>query len=99
MSPERPADHAPEQVHSRITSFWVIVGSKSFALGVEDRRAGRSPQFDREPSCQHDPWDYERGRLFATIAPVNMPLRLGRRVNPAAIELYRRAVRRGYIPL
>jgi hypothetical protein len=32
-------------------------------------------------------WDYERGRAFGFIAPLDMPLRIGRALNPKAIAL------------
>jgi hypothetical protein len=75
------------------------MSSKSFALGVADRRRGVPPQFHRElpDEGDEDEWDYERGRLFASIAPASMPRRIGRQLNPKAVALCRSAFNRGYI--
>jgi hypothetical protein len=73
------------------------MSSKSLALGVEDRRRGAPPQFDREETNGHSQWDYERGRLWASIAPPAMPLRIGRKINPKAVALYLAARKKGYI--
>jgi hypothetical protein len=47
--------------------------------------------FDWTAGLERDPsngqWDYERGRLFAHIAPLNMPLKIGGKLNPKAIAL------------
>jgi hypothetical protein len=32
-------------------------------------------------------WNYERGRCFGFIAPLDMPLRKGRALNPKAVKL------------
>ena len=32
-------------------------------------------------------WNYERGRAFGFIAPLDMPLRIGGKLNPRVIEL------------
>jgi len=69
-----------------------ILRRPSFSRGVEDRRAGRPPMFDL------DDWEYERGRLWATLAPVSMPLFIGGRPNPIAVALLAAAMDRGMIP-
>jgi hypothetical protein len=66
-----------------------ILGSAAFAAGVRDVREGRPARFD---AAFRDDWDYERGRQFAFIAPMTMPLRLGRRLNPAALEILSEAL-------
>jgi hypothetical protein len=88
---------AMTQIKTYAVSIARIMGSKSFALGVEDRRRGAPPQFDREETDGHDQWDYERGRLWASLAPVTMPLRIGKKLNPKAVALARAAFDRGYI--
>ena len=40
----------------------------------------------------NDAWDYERGRCFGFIAPLDMPLRIGTRLNPKALKLARSCV-------
>jgi hypothetical protein len=58
------------------------MGSPWFERGLCDARAGIA--FD----WRIDSWEYERGRLFAHIAPLNMPLRIGRKLNPKAVALF-----------
>jgi hypothetical protein len=66
-------------------------------------------RFDTWAGCGHDrttdrrsaagrAWDYERGRAFACLAPLGMPLRLSDgRLNPEAVRLCHRAFDLGYI--
>jgi hypothetical protein len=61
------------------------MASSAFALGLEDARKGIA--FD----WRNGDWDYERGRLFAYIAPVHMPLRIGGQLNPKALALFEAA--------
>jgi hypothetical protein len=75
-----------EQVETRIVSAEVIVYSESFAAGVADFRASVAPRFDQ------DSWDYERGRLWAVLAP--------RTMNPQsslAVQLFEAACKRKWI--
>ena len=58
-----------------------IVASKEFARGVEEVRRGLPFNPD------NDSWEYERGRCFGFIAPLDMPLRIGGRLNPKALKL------------
>jgi hypothetical protein len=58
-----------------------IVASKEFARGLEEVRAGLPFNAD------NGSWDYERGRCFGFIAPLDMPLRIGRALNPKALKL------------
>ena len=71
-----------------------IMGSVAFAAGVADVRAGKPTRFD---SFGDDDWNYERGRQWAFIAPMSMPLRIGRRLNPEAVWLLRAALAHGEI--
>jgi hypothetical protein len=68
--------------------------SAAFGEGVSDVRAGKPTRFD---SFGDEDWNYERGRQFALIAPMSMPLRLGRKLNPEAVLLFSRAMFRGEI--
>jgi hypothetical protein len=61
-----------------------IMRTADFAAGVSDVRAGRPPRFDEF----YDAWSYERGRLWATLAPMSMPLRIGHKLNPKAVALF-----------
>ena len=42
----------------------------------------------------NDEWNYERGRCFGFIAPLDMPLRIGTRLNPKALKLAQAAFSR-----
>jgi hypothetical protein len=90
-------DRDRDQVRTKTVPIEQIMGSKSFALGVEDRRNGTPPQFDREEIDGFSQWNYERGRLWASIAPVTMPLRIGKRINPKAAALYLAGLKKGYL--
>ena len=61
-----------------------IMRTREFQLGVEHRRAG-------VPPLETDSWEYERGRIWATLAPASMPLRINGRINPKALALFRAA--------
>jgi len=71
----------PEQVPTVPASTRSIVASKEFARGFEEVRKGLPFNPD------NDSWEYERGRAFAFIAPLDMPLRIGRKLNPKAVAL------------
>lgn len=78
----------PEQIRTRKTTVVEIMASPEFRRGFEGARAGAA--FD----WRINEWDYERGRLFAFIAPLDMPLRIGRELNLKAIALCEAAVAR-----
>ena len=73
-----------EQIPTRPVSTQEIMSTAAFARGLEEVRKGIV--FDSR--VDDDDWDYARGRLFGRIAPLNMPLRIGGRLNPAAIALF-----------
>jgi hypothetical protein len=77
-----------EQARTRAVTTRSIVTSREFARGFEEVRRGLPFNPD------NDSWDYERGRCFGLIAPLDMPLRIGRRLNPKALELAERAFTR-----
>ncbi len=79
-----------------------------FARGVADRRAGKSPDYDADVFCQDDgddaaitatnaAWAYERGRQWACLAPLSMPLRVKGKLNRKAIALFKAASMRSFI--
>ena len=70
-----------KQAHTRIVSIRSIVASREFARGLNEVRNG----LPFNPN--NDDWDYERGRCFGFIAPLDMPLRIGVRLNPKALKL------------
>jgi hypothetical protein len=70
-----------------------IMSSPEFKRGLDDARKG--VQFDWR---RHDEyWAYERGRLFGFIAPLDWPLRIGRKLNPKAVALCDAAFKRKLI--
>jgi hypothetical protein len=89
-----------------VTVEW-IMSRPEFTLGFAHVRNGK--KFDTWAGCGHSKktdrrsaagraWDYERGRIFACLAPRNMPLRLADgRLNPEAVKLCNRAFDLGYI--
>jgi hypothetical protein len=83
-----------DQVRTEFVSVKTIMRKPEFARGLEDVRNGRAPDFDSDDEY----WAYERGRLFGRIAPVTMPLRIQRKLNPKAVALYRAAIKRRLIP-
>lgn len=64
------------------------MASPEFKRGLDDVRKGVS--FDWRVGGRNGAngaWDYERGRLFGHIAPLDMPLRIGGKLNPKAVAL------------
>jgi hypothetical protein len=58
---------AREQANTRFASVYDIVASKEFARGLDEVRNNLPFNAD------NDDWDYERGRCFGFIAPLDMP--------------------------
>jgi hypothetical protein len=80
-----------KQVRTRPATIHSIVASKEFARGVDEVRNGLPFNPD------NDEWDYERGRCFGFIAPLDMPLRIGRALNPKALKLAVAAFERKFL--
>ena len=59
-----------------------IMQSPGFERGFNDARNGVA--FD----WRIDDWNYERGRQLAHIAPLNMSLRIGHKLNRKAVALF-----------
>ena len=72
---------ARKQARTHRVSTRSIVASWEFARGFEEVRAGLHFNPD------NGDWNYERGRCFGFIAPLDMPLRTGRALNPKALKL------------
>jgi len=81
------------QVPTRNTTTQAIMRRPEFALGVDSIRNGEAPDFDYPDAY----WSYERGRLWARVAPRSLPLRINGKLNPKAIALFDAASKRGYI--
>jgi hypothetical protein len=79
------------QVHTMGTTTVRIMASREFARGLDDARKG--VPFD----WRNGEWSYERGRLFAHIAPLGMPLRIDGHLNPKAVALCEAAFDREFI--
>jgi hypothetical protein len=77
-----------EQAKTEEVSVTCIMRSPAFRAGVDDVRKGRYPRFD---DFGMD-WSYERGRQWATVAPMSMPLWIKGRLNPLAIEIFEKNV-------
>jgi hypothetical protein len=72
---------ARSQADTRRVTIRDIVASREFARGLDE--VGNGLPFNPN----NDEWDYERGRCFGFIAPLDMPLRIGRTLNPKALRL------------
>ena len=82
----RPGDQIP----TRPVTIQEIMGQPQFVLGVADARAGRRYRADYDLWTVNGQWNYERGRMWATLAPRNVPLKNGDgKINVAALRYYR----------
>jgi hypothetical protein len=70
-----------EQARTHAVTTFDIVSSEEFARGLDEVR--REIPFNPD----NDSWDYERGRCFGFIAPLDMPLRIKGKLNPKALAL------------
>ena len=87
-----------KQTKTRKVKIKTIMMSKAFVRGVSDVRAGRGldPVFTDSIKYKRgisDAWAYERGRHFGILSPHNV--KIGRHINPAALDHYRDLVRAG----
>ena len=80
-----------KQAATRRVSIRSIVASKEFERGLDEARKGLPLNPD------NDDWNYERGRAFGRIAPLDMPLRIGRALNPQALKLAEAAFARNLL--
>lgn len=77
----QPVGTAREQANTRCVSVRSIVAGREFARGLDEVR-------NKIPfNADNDDWNYERGRCFGFIAPLDLPLRIGTRLNPKALKL------------
>jgi hypothetical protein len=80
-----------EQANTVGITIHQIVASREFARGVDEVRKG----LPFNPN--NDDWNYERGRCFGFVAPPDMPLRIGGKINPKALKLAEAAFNRNYL--
>jgi hypothetical protein len=83
-----------KQVRTVPVAIATIMRSAGFLQGVEDRRLGRAPKYDLH--AEDRLWAYERGRLFASIAPIDLPILVKGKLNPAAATMFRHVAK--YVP-
>jgi hypothetical protein len=66
-----------------------IMAQPHFMLGVTDVRAGRGYHPDYDTWTGEDPqWSYDRGRIWATLAPKSLAVKRGGKINPDAVRFY-----------
>src|ERR1022692_4317990 len=100
MTKRRKFSRDVEQIKTYRVSIRTIMRKSDFRLGIEHVRAGIAPDYDRyvgPPDCNYHKiingaWDYERGRLFACIAPVDLDPN-----SDTAERLYSLALQRGLL--
>jgi hypothetical protein len=82
-----------EQVETVPITVESVMKTPEFARGFGDARKGLP--FDWRIGAENgEDWSYERGRLLAHIAPLDMPLQIGGKLNPKAVALYAAASKR-----
>jgi hypothetical protein len=86
-----------QQINTIIVTVQTIMSDPWFTRGFNDAR--NRVAFDWRVGADagdstNPQWGYERGRLFARIAPLTMPLRIGGKLNPKAVALARLAFER-----
>jgi hypothetical protein len=85
------------QIRVRLTTAAAIMATPEFQLGLEHARAGTAFDWGIGGSDINRAWNFERGRLFAGIAPLDMPLRIRGKLNPKAVRLCEAAIERRLI--
>jgi len=82
----RPGDQIPTRPSTAVE----IMSSPTFGLGAADVRTSRGYHADYDLWDTNGQWSYERGRMWATLAPRNVPLKkLNGRINPDAVLYWR----------
>lgn len=82
-----------EQIRTARCSTATIMAHPQFARGLDDIRNGR-PFTD---SADDPYWSYERGRMFGSVAPRDMPLFDGNQLSFKAMWLFQAAYDRRLI--
>ena len=76
------------QVPTRYASNLWVMSSSAFALGVRDARAGLPHRATYDQWDTDGQWNYERGRAWALLAPLDIPLKRNGAINPDAITYF-----------
>jgi hypothetical protein len=87
-----------EGCETEIVTPRMIMRRKAFLFGVDDYRTGRSFRPAYENQEWGAQWDYERGRIWAAVAPQELEVMNGRAVNQEAVRMYNEACSAGIIP-
>ena len=80
------------QVPTSDTTIEEVMSSPYFALGVADQRAGRGYRSAYTTWKGNDQWNYDRGRVWAVLAPRSVALTRDGKLNPAAIVYFHRDI-------
>jgi len=86
--PRRRKDGGSQIPTQPVSAAW-IMSQPSFALGVTDVRAGRRIHRDYDLWDTNGQWSYERGRVWATLAPRNVQLRRAGKITPEALAWFK----------
>jgi hypothetical protein len=79
------------QASTRRVSTRTILYDPAFERGLRSVREGL-PFDDKETS-----WEYERGRQYGHLVPLDFQTRKGGKINPVALEILRTAFFRNWI--
>jgi hypothetical protein len=82
-----------DQVPTRPTTIPAIMAQPTFLLGVSDARNGRGYHADYDLWHGNDQWAYERGRMWASLTPRDIRLKLNGKITSEAIGWFRHAGR------
>jgi hypothetical protein len=75
------------QVPTRLTTVEEIMADPYFALGAADVRAGRGYRAGYDTwGHTNNRWAYDRGRLWATLAPKHVRLKRNGRISSEALR-------------
>jgi hypothetical protein len=76
-----------QQVPTRSATIEEIMAHPAFELGAADVRAGKPPRpdYDCWPDINNQ-WNYERGRVWALLAPRNCKLKRDGKVTDEAMK-------------
>ena len=81
--------HDEAQVPTCPVTILEIMSDPYFALGVADVRARRGFRADYDTwGHTNDRWAYDRGRLWATLAPRTLLLKRRGEITDEAVDLY-----------
>jgi hypothetical protein len=75
-----------EQIPQVPVTIREIMEDRLFAVGITDARAHRPYPAHYDRWGVNDQESYERGRAWAMAAPRDLPLRIGGKLNPRALN-------------